>query len=683
MTFQVPYAFGLLILIIGVASAVTFFAYRKTHFEGIYRFLLPLLRAVGLILVGVLLLKPVVIDRSVMEERPVLIWLQDESSSLIAHEDSASFSDEYYGWLNAAGEELSSRYNVVTYGFDGEVHSLNGAFRGRHSAPGDALEEGRVRAEGRNVAGIILATDGISTRGIPLSDRSVGSLPVHTIALGDSSVYPDVRITEVQNNPVAYIGNTTPIKVQIEGKSWPSSAVTVELWDGKDRISSRDVRLNRGLASASFEVSSDSTGIKNYRLEIPSQTGERNVENNRLYTRIDYLENKRTVDIIYAAPHPDIAALRMPVAEDPSYRVRLYSFGEWNLSESSSSDLLIFHLCKPNAAQWKSLKDQEISVALVTGESSPYSGWRGLDPVFASAPVTDRVSEVTPHRSEGFSAFRMNAEWSEALASFPPLFAGTHSEAESGIWNPALVAHIGRVRTATPVLSVGRNEDQRLGWLNGEGWWRLRSYSYARFFSHEWYDETIRQWYRWLLTRPGADRLEVEHPALINAGEVFDLIARPKDAALQPYAGGDVRLQVRPESSDAFERQLEESVTGQYSTEINGLTEGTYSYTVTATLGDENLVQKGEFIVRNVDIEKRDTRARIGLLHAVSASSDGLGVTYANRDELIASLMAADAPSILHESVQTESLLKKWWPYVLILLIFTAEWVIRKREGQV
>lgn len=683
MTFTVPYAFGLIILIIGVAFAATFFAYRKSGFDRPYSFILPILRFLSLTVLGILLLNPIITETTVEEERPLLLWLQDNSQSIVAGADSSEYTGQYLAWRRENVDRLKEDYDVAEYSIGSSLSSEDIEFDSEKSAVGKGLMDALSRVEGRNVAGIILSTDGIVNVGSPLSAVQSPRVPIHTIALGDSSYYPDIQVVKVRANRVAFKGNTTPVYVDVETSGLSKSQVEVELLQSGERLDIQRVPVNRGTGRAVFQIEADSVGIQNFEVRATPDSKERNVENNRGFATIEVIENERVIAIIYDAPHPDISAIRLPLLEDPSYEVQLIKKSELDLDQLATVDLLVFHRTWPTEEEWGSIRDRKQSVVLMTDDSHPYYNWRALSDELDDFPLMDRESDLHPRIAPGFAAFQMEEDWADELKNFPPLSSEMHGDNPSGMWTPVLYGNAGRVKTNTPVVAIAESGNQRLGWMNGEGWWRLRSFTYSSFGSTQPYDAFIAQYFRWLLTKPGADRLIVEHPSQINSGELLHIFAFPKDAALQPFTGAKLTLKVQPKNGEAFEKELIPSGLGRYSTELADLENGTYKYSLTALLGEEVLVKRGEFNVRDLKLEFVDTRARFDELAALSSNSEGQFVVYSTRDELIEKLSNNVPPALLHETVKTESILKLWWPYALLLLFFVAEWVIRKREGVV
>lgn len=682
MTFQTPYASAYLLIIIGVAALVTFFAYRKSDFASPYHWLLPVLRFLGLVCLGILLLNPVISDRTIEEERPVLLWLQDESESVVLNKDSTELLNTYFDWQAEAISRLQEDFEIVPFGFSEGLTTPTGQFTGDESAIQDVLNEAHRRLEGRNAAGIILATDGIVNSGSLLNPAQVRSLPIHILGLGDSTAYFDIDIVRVLRNDVAFTGNTTPIRVDIESQGRTVPFVNLELNSSTGTVNQR-VRLNNGRGSSVFEVTSDSAGIQRYELAVAPEAGEKNVANNKAVTFIEFIEKKKVIHIVSSAPHPDIAALRLPLLNDEANELKLFVESEWRGSASKDADLIVFHNVVPGNDIEEMFEAGRKSILIVTTPEYPYMEWELSADFIRNAPSMDRRADVTPRYDETFSAFQVDERWIAGLNQYPPLNAEIHGEQNSGIWKPVLVASLGSIRTNAPLLSICENGQQRIAWMNGEGWWRWRSHSYAEYRSHQPYDQFIAGLFQWLTTNTREDRLELDYPELIGQGETVQIVARPKDEALNPLSDAEVTLRLYKDSEVVVEQRMSESGTGRYLSNIDGLEKGNYALRVTAKYGDETRSKSGSFFVEDIRLEEMRTRARFFELSGLANQSGGSFAVWNDREEWLERLENIEAKAVLHETISTETLLKKWWPYILILLLFTAEWALRKREGSV
>lgn len=683
MTFQTPYLFGFVLLILGVAAVVTFFAYRKSNFTGIYRFLLPGLRWFSLVILGLLLLNPSIRNTSFTEERPLLIWLQDESESILQNADSLAFTEEYYAWQKEAVEQLSTKFDVVELGFDASVHSPKHTFNGSRSAVQEALSDATYRLEGRNAAGVVLASDGIVNSGMTLNATARISYPIHSLVLGDSTSYSDVEISRVIANSVAFTGNATPIRAEISAHGTVVNSVLVTLLEEGRVLKSQRLPLNGNQGVATFDVQSDSAGVRRFQVAVEMEQSERNKFNNRKSVRVEFLDKKHSIYFVYGAPNPDVSALRFPLLNDEANDLQLVAAKDWNGEEARKSDIVVFLHVEPLPEMIEVLQEGKVNTLLVTKDDRDYNDWQfEWQDIQASIELSGN-SEALPRVNESFGLFQLNPKFLEKWSSFPPINAGIHGEEKLSYWTPVLLANVGRVNTNTPLVSVRNQGDQRIAWVNGEGWWRTRAYSFAEYRTHQPYDEFWNGLYEWLLSNSAEDRLQVIYPERILQNEVIPFTVKPSDESGKFIGGAEVTLSIVNGSQTVFEQRLSEVNSGNYQSTVDGLSAGKYRFKVTSTFGDEVLTESGAFYVESVVLEQLDTRARAMELRAISNRSKGEFAMYTDREEWLSSLVSRDAQVILHEKETNESLLEKWWPYVLLLLFLTAEWALRKREGQV
>ncbi len=682
MTFEVAYPFLWILLIIGVAFVVTFFGYRRANFDRPYGILLPSLRFLSLAILGFLLLNPSLEYTESIEERPVLFWLQDESESITASKDSSAYRSEYFEWKRKAIERLEDKFDVVSYAFDKKVRTASDSFHGAASNPSQALNEIEERAAGRNSAGIILATDGIANYGMPLQASKKSTIPIHTLTLGDTSQYSDIEVVKVVNNRIAYTENTTPIRLEIQSKNNGITQVKVDLFANEERIESRNVQLNKGLALALFEVGSDSAGVVTYELKVRPFEGERNVLNNSCRARIEYIKKKRSIRFVYGGPNPDLAAFRLPLLEDESNLVELIPISDWKAE--MAGDIVVFHGVNPEGEVIETLEASNAHVLFFSTPAHPYADWSTRFEWFDNAPMMDRFVETTLEPNPLFSGFEVNDEWLNRIEQFPPIYAEIHGEEEWSLWNPIFTANVRGVETKAPLIALSEKDGSRYTWVNGEGWWRIRANSYASYNSHEPFDQFVTSLFRWLGTQPGSDRLRVDFPDILVENEQVQFSVIPRNASQEFQSGAEINLLIRDRSGDiVYNQTLSEESGRRYVTQLKGLPQGTYRYEVTSIFGDDTQVERGILYVEAQSLEQRNTRARYDVLYALSANSQGQSSLYSEKDAFIESLLQLDAQIILHENRTSVPLIYSWWIYLLLLLLFTAEWALRKREGRV
>src|SRR5690606_16221584 len=200
------------IVCVALAAGIAFLLYNaKSPWPKTVNHLLFGVRFVPLFLLMFLLLGPVVRQISNYFEKPVMVILKDNSSSVAQTTDSTS--------LARFNEELKQLANELTEkGFDVKSVNLRGeeiedlTFDGDHSDLHTALRNIIQRNEGKNVSGVVFATDGIYTTGLsPLYGNY--NFPIYPVGLGDSVQRTDLSIRNVSYNRIAYQGNKFPVRV--------------------------------------------------------------------------------------------------------------------------------------------------------------------------------------------------------------------------------------------------------------------------------------------------------------------------------------------------------------------------------------------------------------------------------------------------------------------------------------
>src|SRR5690606_17339144 len=78
-----------------------------------------------------------------------------------------------------------------------------------------ALRRVANQFEGKNVAGVILVSDGIYNAGLsPL--YSVFNFPIFSVGIGDTTVRADIALKNVAYNKIAYQGNKFPLRAEVQ-----------------------------------------------------------------------------------------------------------------------------------------------------------------------------------------------------------------------------------------------------------------------------------------------------------------------------------------------------------------------------------------------------------------------------------------------------------------------------------
>src|ERR1043165_5483920 len=309
-----------------------------------YPWLTAGLRSLLVALVWALLLAPFIHITKTETERPIILFLQDESASipLALKGDTATYRRDAQELIN----RLSSRYRVVTWGFGSEVRP-DSLFRFREgttdiSAP---LSRATEAFGSQNLGAIILATDGRFNQGIhPLYQSLALHSPLYSVSIGDTAMPKDLRIPQVYAPRTVAKDAQVEVRADVVATRCNGYNGSVQISEAGNTLGSSTISIpsERFDKSIGFSIKAGSPGLHHYIISIPPAEGETNTANNRRDLFIEVVESKKRILIAAAAPHPDVAALREALGGSDAYTVSI-RIGEGVPSDLSGYEVVILH----------------------------------------------------------------------------------------------------------------------------------------------------------------------------------------------------------------------------------------------------------------------------------------------------------------------------------------------------
>ena len=109
---------------------------------------------------------------------------------------------------------------------------------------------------------------------------------------------------------------------------------------------------------------------------------------------------------------------------------------------------------------------------------------------------------------------------------------------------------------------------------------------------------------------------------------------------------------------------------------------GTYQYLAKTNFGNKTYKTNGEFIVSALNIETVNTIADHNLLFRLAKSKDGEMVYPLQMNDIYDLINdREDIKTIVYTQKRLEELINIKWVLILIIVLLTAEWFMRKRSG--
>ena len=108
-------------------------------------------------------------------------------------------------------------------------------------------------------------------------------VPVHVVAVGDSTEKKDVLISRILANSIAYLESSLPVDVTVRSAGFESGRTRVTLLEGRTEIGSAELTLRPGVNEYpfSFIYEPREEGVRKLTVRVDPIEGELTTRNNR------------------------------------------------------------------------------------------------------------------------------------------------------------------------------------------------------------------------------------------------------------------------------------------------------------------------------------------------------------------------------------------------------------------
>ena len=326
----------ILCIALGIGYAILLYRNEKS-LESLSRWLKRLLfafRAIVVSILAFLLLTPLIKINSRETEKPILVFAQDNSKSILINKDSSLYQKEYPDGIRKFLDALKEKYDVKAISWGDHVsEDLNFSYTEQQTDFSTLLDEISIRYGNRNVGAMVIASDGLYNRGSnPVFSGSNLKVPLYTIAIGDTTVHKDLLIRSVAFNKVVYLGNTFPIQINVAARQCAGAQTTLTFKQDSAVLFTRTLSVNGNAFSQEVPVILDAKkkGILHYKITLSSVDGEITLANNSRDIYVEVLESKQKIYLVAEAPHPDLGVLKTTIESSENYTIKISSAEDAN-----------------------------------------------------------------------------------------------------------------------------------------------------------------------------------------------------------------------------------------------------------------------------------------------------------------------------------------------------------------
>jgi hypothetical protein len=683
LVFEYSPAFIFACLLSGVAYAYVLY-HNKHHWSKRVNQILFGLRALLVAIIAFLLLGPILKLTHNLFEKPAFVFLMDDSQSLREVKDSTQLQKIINNVRQQEQKLKDQEYEISLRGLSETPFSF---FRNASSDLSGAIRSVVAEYEGKNLAGIVLVSDGIYNSGtsplyLPLR------VPVYAIGIGDTTERVDLSLKNTAYNKIVYQGNKFPVRAEVLVKGLPNENVTLSLLQNGKLITKQTQNSgSKSLLQFDFTPEAMDKGIQRLDVAIEIHNKEVNTKNNHSSIFVEVVSGRKKILVIAPAPHPDIKALRAVIEKNPNYEFLLHiqSVNEESLQlQPVDVDLVIFQQAidengKTAALYAKFNQSTTPVLSMLTSKSSLRQlAANGIPLTFENVGQTD---EIMPVINDQFRAFGLSENVNSIFAKYPPVSVPFGKLNYPPAAQVLLWQRIGNVTTNRPLMIIWEDANKKSAALIGEGIWRWRLNEYDDHASTGSFDEVFGKLIQYLSTKDDKRKFKsfplqnefTDSESVVFESQVFNDL-------FEPIYGTKVNLEILDDQRKSMSFSYVTSL-GNQRYRLSAMKEGVYKYKATTELNGKVEEVRGEFLVRQLDIESQNLTADFGLLRKLADETDGRFYQEDQMDQLSVGIEKAEVKSIIHSEDTYESIINLKIVFFLLLFLVSVEWFTRKSLG--
>ena len=598
-------------------------------------------RFLSVFIISFLLLSPLIKRSEKIIEKPIVIIGIDNSSSITRTADSAFYRHTFPASVDKMVADLGRKADVKIYSFGDHFNSgFKPGFTDKQTDISSFFREVDSRYANRNVAAIVLASDGIYNQGSDpyYASRSV-QYPVYTVALGDTNLRKDLIIKRVIANKVAYKGDRFPVEVQIELDKCNGLKTKLILSKGETPGETREIRINtdQSLQQVTFWLDAGQPGISRYKLELSPADGEANLENNHAEFLIEVIEARQQCALVYNAPHPDVMAIRKAVEGSTHFEVTMMRLDELPGS-LDKYDLIILDQIPSisSVADLKPIFKSKASLLFVLGSQTDVNAFNGLKTGLVINASKNSFYEAEPVLNKEFSLFLVGKQEQLIVDDFPPLQAPFGTYQLSPLSDVLFYQQIANVPTQTPLVMFARADQRKIGIIAGENIWRWRISNFIKQSNHDIFDMMMDKITMYLATKDDKSFFRIHVKNRFSENEPVEMEAEVFNPSYERITEPDVNLTITDKDNKNYPFLFSKGPSAYY---LNAglFPVGNFMYNAVVKTGKEIYQKSGEFYVSENNLESSALIADHHLLARIAISHDAEMISPRDLDKLFAS----------------------------------------------
>lgn len=678
------------ILIISVlASALLYYFPKKKLFTKRQNIILFSLRFLSVFLILSLIIFPIINNRTQRIEKPIIVFAQDNSSSILKTKDSIYYKEKYKKEVEKIIRELDKDYDIRLIGFGDKTKEIKSLYKeilynDYATDVSNLFNDIEEKYYNSNLSGVVLLSDGIINKGGNSTHFSKeSSYPIYTIALGDTTQRKDLMISNLRYNKFAFSGNQFPLEIIINAYKSKNNSSRVSILSQGKTIFQERFNIDEDNYSKTFThlLQSTTPGINKFTISLDIIENESIIANNKRDIFIEVLDSKQKVLILAQSPHADISSIKQSIEKNENYEVesQIYNRLADNIKDYS---LIVLHQIPTNNAQ--DLKDIErirelnIPILYIIGSKTNLSNFNKLNTGIRITTLRNNQNEALANYNTNFSQFSITKETQEIISDFPPLLSPFGNYDIGGNLNILAYQSIANVKTKYPLIAFANNTSNKEAFIIGEGVFRWRLQNYLISENHKAFDEIISKTIQYITITKNTKPLRLIHNEIYSENEPVNIDAELYNESFELINTPEVKLRLRNKERGSFEYDFGKT-NNAYHLNLGLLPSGTYELEAITNFANKTLKDNSTLIVSSLNLEEIDLKANHNLLFNLSNQSSGKFYTKDNMKEIVKDIKAnKEILPVIYTDTKRTRLIDLWWYMGIIILLLSTEYFLRK-----
>jgi len=692
----------LFILGILFASFFTYYVYKYTipQISKPYKIFLITLRSLVLILLLFLIFEPILTITKNIDIKPVKLIFVDNSESISTNKRKNEISNFL--------KDLNINNNFKYFSFGSKVNSINPDSVNKLNYNETSTNFEKIFKGTRNInfdiTSLTIISDGNITDGLsPINEAERSNFPIYTVGIGNTSANEDVSIKDVSYNKFIYTNTPTTISTVIKNEKLEGSIAFITLFEENKIIDRKKIVLsNSGINNVFFTYKSGEYGEKKIRISVSNIPGETNFVNNSKTFYIKVQRSKLRVLLLSGSPSNDLSIIKTSLKNNKNYKVNSLTqitkdrfLEKRNVNKLLDSADVYFLIGFPSAATNISfinkvknrITNYKKPFFLLLSDNFNLSKLNYLKDIlsFSIKFSSSKLDEVLPLiKKEEITNPILQISDTDVLKSWsdlPPVFQ-PYSEYEvkpgGNVLSEIIINNIPLKR---PLIISRKIVGSKSISVLASSIWRWRLLTAAN--GDNVFDQFIFNCVKWLYASDSEKKVIIKPvKKLFSLNENVEFTAQVYDESFNPVSNADVSLTIiNKKKNNSVNINLSSKGNGLYSGVFQTNNAGDYTYTGKAKI-DNNLLGKdsGKFNIGETNVELINTTLNSVFLKSLSQNSNGEYFPFNERNKLVELLRSKNKNNIKVKTVKSEiSLWSNKWLLIIIVLLFSIEWFVRRR----